>query len=368
MKVMSYLKDDGACGYYRITLPMTKLAEHTDTDVINIKVGAPIHAIVESLDCDIALLPRVCDDDAIDLIDTLHSCGKKVILDYDDNMFNVSPFSPHYEDFGSEEIEVRDSKGNIIPLWVDGKNIDLKLNRERLDCIRRACEKADAVSVTTPILAKVYSEYNDNVYKLPNCVNLDLWKHLNFKRDNPDEIRLYWSGGSSHFEDLMLLRDVLPVIANKYKNTKLVLMGCNFKAATKGFPEDRVEFHNWVPTPAYPYKTAILDADISLIPLDDNAFSNCKSNIKWVEQSALFVPSVVSLVSPYKEAYNGANGVFVENNSVDGWIAGISHLIDNQVDRWKIGGEARKTVEENYDINKEVVRWYNAYQEIVYGN
>lgn len=365
MKVTSFLRDNGACGYYRVTLPMTKLAEHTETDVVNINRGDPIVSVLKAIDCDLFLLPRVADEESLSLMSVIQEDGKKIVLDYDDNMFTVSPFSPHYKDFGTEEVKIMNAEGKVVGLWEDGTHFSVKDNLNTLDAIKRAVSQADGISVTTELLADVYREYTDKVYVLPNCVDLDIWKKLPLKRENPDEFRMYWSGGSSHFEDMMLLRDVLPAVMDKYKDTKFVVMGVLFGGPVKNCPKDRIEFHNWVPTPAYPYKTAILDADLSLIPLDDTPFSNCKSNIKWVEQSALFVPSVCSLVSPYKEAYNGANGVFVENNSVEGWIAGISYMIENPIDRWNMAGEARRTVERDNDINKEVLRWHQAYQEIV---
>ena len=84
--------------------------------------------------------------------------------------------------------------------------------------------------------------------------------------------------------------------------------------------------------------------------------------------SALAVPSVCSLVSPYKEMYNGANGVFVENNSVDGWVRGISALIEDPILRAKIGGAAQDYVLRHYDINTQYTQWVSAYKELLNGN
>ena len=79
------------------------------------------------------------------------------------------------------------------------------------------------VTVTTPKLAEAYKPYNDNVVVLPNCIDLDLWKPMDLKPS--DEIRLFWAGGSSHYEDWMMMTEVLPVIMDKYPQVKLVFMG-----------------------------------------------------------------------------------------------------------------------------------------------
>jgi len=67
--------------------------------------------------------------------------------------------------------------------------------------------------------------------------------------------------------------------------------------------------------------------------------------------------------SPYMEIYNGKNAVMVQGNTEKGWIKGISTLIDDPILRFQIAGEARKTVEEYFDIEKEAYRWPQTYKE-----
>jgi glycosyltransferase involved in cell wall biosynthesis len=368
MKVASFLKDNGACGYYRITLPMTELSKAEHVGVVQLQLGDNLETIVQSMYADAMIWPRACDQSDLDMMDAVKGHGHKFITDYDDNLFAVSPLSPHYKDFGTEEVRFKADDGSILDVWIDGKNLDIKENKKRQDNVKRCVESVDAVFVTTELLADVYRQYTDKVYVLPNSIDLSLWESVKIKRKNPDEVRLYWSGGSSHYEDVILLQEALTEIVKKYPEVTVVMMGMDFKGVRKNIPEDRFEFHNWVSTPAYPYKTILMDADISLIPLRDTEFSRCKSNIKWVEQGALLVPSVTSLVSPYKEWYNGTNGVFVENNSTQGWVDGISYLIENPIERWSMGAEARKTVEQHFDIKSNVTKWYLALEEIIYAD
>lgn len=364
MNITYLLRDDGACGWYRCESPMRLLAENSVAKVQSIKKGDTAGEIEKTLNADIVIIPRLGELPIIETAKTLQANGTKIVIDHDDDMFTVSPFSPHYQEFGTEQVKV-DVNGEVITLWEDGRNIDLKANVARLDGFKRAVEMADLVTVTTENLAKVYRQYNDNVKALPNCIDSRLWRKLPLKRENPDGVRLYWSGGSSHFEDMALLQDVLPEILNKYKNTKLILMGCKWDGTLKNIPKDRIEFHPWVHTKAYPYKSAILDVDISLIPLVDNEFNSGKSPIKWIEQSSLSVPSVCSLVSPYKEVYNGANGVFVEDNDPQAWIKGISALIEDKPLRWQIGGQAEATVQRNFDIRTQYTQWADTYKELL---
>ena len=136
-----------------------------------------------------------------------------------------------------------------------------------------------------------------------------------------------------------------------------------------GFAETfpgRVEFKEWSNFYAYSYKVASLGIDVALIPLVDNEFNRCKSPIKWIEMSALQIPSVVSYCSPYKEVESLSEkdlAVFIDGNSPDAWVVGISMLVDNPDLRQKIGKESRMVVERHFDINTQYHQWVNCYSE-----
>lgn len=359
MKLSAFIKNDGACTHYRITSPLTMLGlkERIPVKIID---KNNLEDIEEALEADVIIVHGVAHHTILDTLKSVQEYGKKVVVDYDDNIFKISPLSRHYKEHGLENVQI-EMDGKVMPIWVDGKNFSIAENQKRVDDFKFALEMADAVTVTTPILADAYKEYNDNVLVMPNCIDTNIWQALPLKPHK--EIRLVWFGGSSHYEDWFLLKDAIPAIMKKHPQVKLVLMGCKWDATLKGIPKDRIEYHTWVPTPAYPYKAAILNPDIAVIPLRDNEFNRCKSAIKWIEMASLGVPSVASHVSPYKEIATEDNGVFVDNE-VDSWIRGISLLVEDSVLRAKIGGEAKKTIERDFDINKEYTRWSKAYKEL----
>jgi len=178
-----------------------------------------------------------------------------------------------------------------------------------------------------------------------------------------DEIRINWSGGSSHYQDVFILKDVLPAIAKKYPEAKIMMMGCHWDALTKEIPKDQYQKLGWVPTEAYPYKQAILDIDISIIPLEDNSFNRCKSHIKLIEQSFLGVPSVVSMVEPYRSFYAGNNMVMVNNDDAS-WFEGISRLIEDEQLRRDIGRNAEIKARAEFDADKQAHQWADAYAKL----
>jgi glycosyltransferase involved in cell wall biosynthesis len=367
MKVMYYLRDGGACGYYRAELPMQAMSRLTGTPMARIVHGDSLDKMLGAVNADVALLPRPSDEDMYALIEVFQEHGVKCVADHDDNVFEVSPLSPHYRDYGVEDVKHQLQDGSMVDLWKDGTNYNKSANMERIDQFKRSLELVDAVSVTTDALAQVYREYNDNILVLPNCVDLDNWYKLPLKRDNKEEIKLFWQGGTSHYEDWLLLKDVLPVIFDKYPNVHLHIMGALWEGTMLACDPNRWTHHKWVPNEAYHYKVREIDPDICIIPLQDTKFNRCKSSIKWVEQAASSVPSVASHCTPYKELHDGTNGVFVENET-DAWIEGISYMIDNPLERWGMGGKAKATVKRNFDINKECLRWHDAYKELIDGD
>jgi len=365
---ISYMtKDKGGCDFYRAMLPLDMLHEQKLASVMRVEKGDDIMRIETAFEgADAVLFPRLAaGEHLMRVIDQLHKDGKAVIVDLDDNIWKVNPLSPHYKDYGLVEYQhvIKDDYGQKkrIDVWKDGRDgFSFKRSRELLLAMQKSLEVADLVTTTTDLLADVLRKYNHNVKVLPNCVDMNRWCPLPLRPH--DEVRLFWAGGSSHFEDWQILAPVLPVVMQRFPKVKLILMGTKFAGLLKNIPIDRVEFIPWEDNLSYPYKCAMLGADLAVIPLVDNVFNRCKSALKWIEQSALGVPCVMSGVSPYKEMYDGANAVMVEDNSTEGWIEAISTMIREPVLRARIGGNAQRYVEARYDIRKQAVEWLYAYE------
>ena len=80
--------------------------------------------------------------------------------------------------------------------------------------------------------------------------------------------------------------------------------------------------------------------------------------------SALGVPCVISNVDPYKVNYDGSNAVMIENNSSDGWIEGISTLVEDKILRSRIAGEALRYVKDNFDIDSKFKLWEDSIEDL----
>lgn len=385
MKIVWFDNTGGACDWYRATQPMRMMSRAglalthmmTRADFISAAYQDRPDRLERLMAADVILIPRLPEKRFYNLVKEVNPTAK-IVLDYDDNIFDVSPLSPHYEDHGVKPVKFGLPDGQIIDLWVDKKGfdpkqyqhqpalpraIDFERNAELLSQIKEVMGMADMVTVTTDILAEAFRPYSKNVVVLPNCIDNTVWKKLPLLPRK--DVRMGWFGGSSHYEDLVILQDILPKVMEKNPHLKMVVMGAKFDAVFKDVDPKRIEYHGWVETPAYPYKAAILDLDFAVIPLRESRFNACKSAIKWIEMASLGVPAVTSYVSPYKEVATEGNGMWIEANDPRGWIEGIEYMANDAKLRSQIAAEAMKTVMENFEIHSKVGMWSDAYKGVI---
>lgn len=363
LKVLYFLRDDGGCGLYRASQPLETARMHGAMDVHCVKKGDREADIAPKIAwAEVCLIPRVSSGPFFTNMAKFKEMGKRIVVDWDDDIFNVSPLSPHYFDFGTKDYSHK-IPGGSLDVWKTGVNeFNPQANEARLEKAKEAMRGSDMVTCTTETLAKIFRKYSGNVKALPNHIDTQLWKKLPLKPHQG--IRMGWFGGHSHYEDWCLMSEVLPAFMKANPDVTLVLMGARFDGTLKEIDPKRIEFHPWIHTQAYPYKAAVLDLDFAVVPLVDNDFNNCKSHIKWIEFAALEVPAVTSWVDPYdKLPTDTDNGIFVEANSAKGWWEGMNQLAQDKALREKMGKEARATVENNFDINKTYPLWVQVYEE-----
>jgi len=141
----------------------------------------------------------------------------------------------------------------------------------------------------------------------------------------------------------------------------LVLLGARFSDMLSHLPQDRIIHHNSVHPAALPFRLPGLNLDIGLVPNKANEWNKYRSITNWLEYAALEIPTATSYTEPFNDLPIDT-GVFVEGNNKDGWIDGLSWLIEDCMGRGRLAGQARSLVEEEYNINKQYPKWVDAYQ------
>jgi len=94
--------------------------------------------------------------------------------------------------------------------------------------------------------------------------------------------------------------------------------------------------------------------DIGLAPLRDNHFNRGKSNLRWLEYSALKIPTIASDVEPFKEMQ-----FIFKATSENDWRENMRSLFI--LDKWREGAGQESYVEakRKYNLKKVAKEFLN---------
>ena len=355
------LKKNG-CNFYRIHQPYLKiLHENIFPCALSTELGNVDDQALWTDKADLIVTQIGTSEKFLEYV--LEQKGKKkFILDFDDNIFEVSPYNPAYKDCGIREVEV-DFNGEKRMLWKDGQDgFDLKRNRNRLFIFRETIKAVDCVTTPSGVLSGTFKQAGAKKTKvIRNFVDLDIWKKINIEKDG--FIRIGYQGGWSHYQDWFVIEGLFEKIMERYKNVVLVLCGQVYETCLKNLPQDRIERQPWVSIDAYPYMFRTMNIDIGIAPLENNLFNTCKSEIKWEEYASLEIPCVASNIPPYSIGILDGRTGFLASN-LEEWEKDLSNLIESKDLRIDIGRAARASVEDEYGLAKGVYQYRDLVEEL----
>lgn len=377
MRILGIERGDTACDHYRVLQPLYKLLEHDMARILTLEEGATLGtdwALQKLLESDIVVVHRPASEEWFKFIKTCRKNGKIVVCDYDDDPFNTHPLNPYYQFIGTEEVKYVWSDGTEEMLWSKnpaehgGRYLNIEQNIRRRDLFRASFKSADLVTTTTDILAEKLRKINPNVAVLPNVIDFAMYPtDCEYKKK---EIRIGWQGGSSHYEDLWMVKNAVKRILKKYSNTKFIFWGdARMYGLFREVPIARVECHPWMKHVVYPYKLSTLNLDIGLCPVTDNEFNRNKSAIKYFEYSVMKTPTVASNIPPYAPVIkDGEDGVLVtegktQEETDDAWFNAIEKLVLDEQLRTTIGRNAFDNVFKNHNADNKVHLWRDAYEK-----
>ena len=369
-KISFIVNGHTGCDYYRARNPYIYLSQ-TNTEEVQFKLVEIAdlerqrpEALETLATSDIWIIGRIADPNVFARVESIkqkHGKDIQVIIDYDDDMNRIMPLNPAYRDWGTSNIFYRGQwlykdKETVTGHNPDGSPVvfDIERNKGNLTRFKTCVQKADWITVTTEELEKTYRKHTQRVGVLPNLVDTDLWSPLNIVKT--DEIRICWAGGSSHYEDLISVLPNLASIIAKFPKTKLVMVGQRFDGIMKSFPADRIEYHAWSQYPVYPHIMRSLNFDIGICPLIESPFNHNKSAVKWMEYSALEIPSVCANMKPYSPVVKDNETALLYDTPKD-FAEKLESLIVDKELRVKIGKQAREEVIKNHSWKNNVNVW-----------
>jgi glycosyltransferase involved in cell wall biosynthesis len=353
--------EDNGCGFYR-TKQFALLAKQNELDAQYIDMSLSEEGLYQAIETADAYLLRLSDLVAIEVFEQFEwdKIKKPIFLDIDDNYESIDPLSDLYRAYGTQDVQLKD--GTF--LWKDGVNLDIQKNKKRLERYQMIMRKCTAIFVTTFELKSYAEKYNKTVIIIPNSINFDIFPKVKDVNKARNEIRLLWSGGSTHFPDLLEIRESLENLMRKNLNLHLYILGVPFNGIIKNMPKDRVHPMGWVKPDGHGYRLACMDADIAICPLKDFPFNYYKSSVKYYETSALRVPNVAKNMPPYKDdIIDGVNGLLYSNPQE--FQEKVQLLIDDPIKRIEIGNAGFNYVKRNRKIEDIARDWAEVIKGII---
>lgn len=304
--------------------------------------------IVKAIDNEQALYP---------FIFCCQKYNKKLILDLDDNFFEVKEDQPAYEYY--------------------------KIGKPKRAMMAALLSFVDGLFVSTQPLADYFKKYLKDVYNkdtpifvLPNYHDKE---DFNFPKPekNKDKISIGWTGSTTHFNDLKIILPAMERLLREYPNLYLDLVGgLSYEDAPKllqDFDQNLLErvfcgggTLAWDGYPAFLMKQKW---DIGLAPLTDDEFNHGKSHIKWMEYASIGIPCVASKVYPYymplldqKTIVDGKTGFICEDSQ---WYETLKKLIDDKELRERVGFQAQQYVFKELQYKDHQQLWLDAVSQLV---
>ena len=202
--------------------------------------------------------------------------------------------------------------------------------------ILKIIDIANKVTVSTNALRTKIQPYKSNVTVLPNRLYRDLWMRDQVETDNNKIIKIIYMGTLTHVNDIKIVIPALRKISEKY--------GSKIKISTIGVSPDvsQYEFISVVDIPSWAGESYITfvdwikslgDFDIGIAPLVDDDFNRSKSDIKYLDYTALGAVTVASDVVAYNNSIETMkNGILVKSGA-DEWFCALDKLIQDEAFR-----------------------------------
>ncbi|MEA2154213.1 MAG: hypothetical protein QOE11_353 [Solirubrobacteraceae bacterium] len=216
---------------------------------------------------------------------------------------------------------------------------------------------ADGVICSTPYLARRYTSLHRRIWVCTN--GLDLARY-DLEPPPRDGVTIGWAGGIGHDE---AVRAWLPAVAEVLRarpQARFVTVGAPFaQLLEREFGAERCQSVPGAPLEMYP--AAMTRFDISIAPAAHNKLYRGKSDLRWLESSALGTPVVCDPFT-YAGVEDGVTGFHARTGAEvrDALIA----LVDDPALRSRVGEAARAHVREHRSATVAAQQWARVLREV----
>lgn len=226
---------------------------------------------------------------------------------------------------------------------------------------------ADMISVSTPGLAKHAQLYTQRpVYVRRNFADGatldDGAKAMQAKRQNDGLFRVVFASGSQgHEADFDLIKDQITAFVTADPDRRLTILGHFNKDYLPPALAAQSEMH---PFTTYDrYLMLLAQADVAVLPLQDDIFNRCKSAVRVIDAASVALPCIVSNVGDLPTLVDDGKTGFVARTPSD-WTTALETLAYTPAKKTAMKTAARATLELQWSlqagehiISPEILKW-----------
>jgi GT2 family glycosyltransferase/glycosyltransferase involved in cell wall biosynthesis len=289
-----------ACGYVRIIQPLSHPAV---SDGIRLAVTTPMDLV--TAEADIVLIQRSTVRDmnlAERIIQTCRRRGSRLVYEIDDDLFNIP--TQHPEQLAYIQV---------------------------LQAAKFLARSADAIVTSTNFLRQQMLAFNSNTVVIPNYLDDRLWiPPLMSTTLNAEQVRVLYAGTVSHRDDLKFLGEAV----------RKLKLGCRGKLRIEviGISQgaEQPDWFEAMPVPpliaaSYPRFVSWIQNENrwhwGVAPLLDTQFNRSKSGLKFLEYSALGLPSICSDMPGYRDVVHSEQTGILSTNDIDSWVHSLERAV-----------------------------------------
>jgi processive 1,2-diacylglycerol beta-glucosyltransferase len=325
-----------SCTYIRLLCPLSHpaIAERIELT----------HGTSEAIpDCDLLVVERHSLwpyerqlDGFVRVLSRCRRAGIRVVYELDDNLLDLNRDAP-WETYPGDSL-----RGVVAFL----------------------ARQADGMVVSTPALAERVAHLRSGVLVVPNALDERLFGSAAApSASRSSAVTIGYMGTLTHEADLrMVLAPLRALLRRHAGRVRLELVG--------GAAEDRVAslfeglpFRQLHPRheDAYPkfvpWMRRHLKWDVAIAPLEDSAFTRCKSDLKYLDYGALGIPGVFSDVRPYRETVRHRETGLLAANEPKAWAEALEEIVSDGALRARLAEAATADVHGGRTLRANATRW-----------
>jgi len=205
--------------------------------------------------------------------------------------------------------------------------------------VRHICSWAHTVVGGNEYLCNYARQYNANVVLIPSCVDVER-QHNKLKDQDQRPLTLGWTGSHS---TLKYLDRLVPQLSALAARGVRILIICNKPPA---FHFEGLQFVQWKEETEI---DDLLQMNIGIMPLEEDAWSKGKCGFKLIQYLSLGIPAIASPVGVNQQIIEeGKNGFLA--TTIEQWQQAIDTLVDDEALRKQMGTAGRSKIEKDYSI------------------